>query len=73
VLAHRFVGEKGEMLFLHNLGDAPCAVRVAGQLDHIDAPQEVFADRDYGPLDPSLEELRVEGLGYRWIRVRFTP
>ncbi len=73
VLAHRFSGEGGEMLFLHNLGEQPCTVRLGGQLERIETPHEVFGDRDYGPLDEGLEELRVDGLGYRWIRVRFTP
>jgi maltose alpha-D-glucosyltransferase / alpha-amylase len=61
------------MLFLHNLDEQPCTVRLADQLDRIDTPIESFADRDYGPLDPALSELRVEGFGYRWIRVRYTP
>jgi maltose alpha-D-glucosyltransferase / alpha-amylase len=73
VLAHGYSGATGEMLFLHNLDEQPCTVRLADQLDRIDTPIESFADRDYGPLDPALSELRVEGFGYRWIRVRYTP
>ena len=73
VLAHRFSGPAGEMLFLHNLGSEAVTVRIAGQLDAVDQPFEAFADGDYGELDPSLRELRVDGCGYRWIRVRFTP
>jgi maltose alpha-D-glucosyltransferase/alpha-amylase len=73
VLAHRFSGPSGAMLFLHNLDDAPCTVELGDQLDHGGAPADAFADRSYGELDPSLARLELNGFGYRWIRLRFTP
>ncbi|MDQ6855498.1 MAG: alpha-amylase family protein [Candidatus Dormibacteraeota bacterium] len=73
VLAHRFAGPSGAMLFLHNLDEVPCTVQLSGQLDHDGAPVESFANRDYGVLDPNLAQLALDGYGYRWIRLRFTP
>jgi maltose alpha-D-glucosyltransferase/alpha-amylase len=73
VLAHRFAGPSGAMLFLHNLDDVPCTVQLSVQLDHDGARVESFANRDYGVLDPYLAQLALDGYGYRWIRLRFTP
>ncbi len=73
VLAHRFAGPTGEMLFLHNLGEDSVSVDLAGQVEESPQASEVFADRDYGDVDTTLRKLRVEGLGYRWLRLRFTP
>jgi maltose alpha-D-glucosyltransferase/alpha-amylase len=73
VLAHRFAGPTGEMLFLHNLGSDAVTLELEGQLAESPQATEVFADRDYGDVDPKLRGLRVEGLGYRWLRLRFSP
>jgi maltose alpha-D-glucosyltransferase / alpha-amylase len=73
VLAHRFQGPHGSIVFLHNLGEQGCTVRLADQAGETDGPIEVFADSSYGELDPGLDELRITGYGYRWIRLRFAP
>ncbi len=61
------------MLFLHNLDDSASVVRIADQLDVTVRPEEILADQEYGVLDPALRELRIDGYGYRWIRLRFNP
>ncbi|MBV8444290.1 MAG: trehalose synthase, partial [Candidatus Dormibacteraeota bacterium] len=73
VLMHRFTGPHGAMLFLHNVADIPRTVDVTRALTAEDAPSESFADDDYGALPPPLGILRINGYGYRWIRLRFVP
>jgi maltose alpha-D-glucosyltransferase/alpha-amylase len=71
VLVHRYAGPHGAMLFVHNLDDHQRTVRLADQLGTYDAPVEAFADADYGDVD--LGRLKVNGWGYRWIRLDFVP
>jgi len=73
VLAHRYRGDTGEVVFLHNLDAEACDLDLGDQLGAPDHPDEIFADRDYGPLPKPLARLHLEGFGYRWIRTRFTP
>ena len=73
VLAHMFSAPSGAVLFLHNLDDSASVVRIADQLDLSAQPEEILADQEYGVLDPALRELRIDGYGYRWIRLRFNP
>ena len=70
VLAHRFDAPEGSMLFLHNLADQPVTVDI-GKLDGMAGrPVEVFADTTYEPPGARLTDLRLNGWGYRWIRLR---
>ena len=32
-------------------------------------PVEMFADRDYDPVAPTLTAIELAGYGYRWIRL----
>lgn len=73
VLVHRFTGEHGAMLFMHNLAEVQHTVDVSGAISEGDAPSESFSDADYGELPRPLTTLRINGLGYRWIRLRFIP
>jgi maltose alpha-D-glucosyltransferase/alpha-amylase len=68
VLAHRADGRTGCMLFLHNLGRRAVTVdlgKLAGEADH---PNDVLADQEYPPVG-GLDELKLAGYGYRWIRL----
>lgn len=38
-----------------------------------DEPSECFADADSGRLPVPLTTLKLNGFGYRWIRLRFVP
>ncbi len=71
VLAHRYAGPHGAMLFLHNLDDHRSTVHLGDQLGTHDAPVEALADADYGDLE--LDDLELNGWGYRWIRLEFVP
>ena len=67
VLALRRVGPRGTMLALTNLGDEPATINVSGQVEG--RTVETFADGDYGEAHPDPAKLRLEGYGYRWIRL----
>jgi maltose alpha-D-glucosyltransferase / alpha-amylase len=68
VLAHRFDAPEGSILMLHNLADVPAAVD-ARSVDARTQPYEMFSDAEYEPLRRRLGELRLNGWGYRWIRL----
>jgi maltose alpha-D-glucosyltransferase/alpha-amylase len=70
VFAHRADAASGSILFVHNLADRPARVRLPDQGDDDGQPVEVFSDREYTDLD--LEDLELDGYGYRWIRLRRT-
>ncbi|MBV9822348.1 MAG: alpha-glucosidase C-terminal domain-containing protein, partial [Actinobacteria bacterium] len=74
VLAHRYDAPEGTILLLHNLADEPVTVDLSktglpaargGK-----KPYEVFSDARYDALTPNLAGLRLNGYGYRWIRLR---
>ena len=69
VLVHRADGASGTMVFLHNLSDEPSTVDLSSLAGEASELNQVFADRDYEPLD-GLKDLTLDGYGYRWIRVR---
>ncbi len=71
VLAHRYAGPHGSIVFLHNLDHHRRTVRLGDQLGAHEAAVEAFADADYGDLD--LEAMKLNGWGYRWIRLQFVP
>jgi maltose alpha-D-glucosyltransferase/alpha-amylase len=72
VLVHRATGDRGAVLFLHNLADRPCEVRVGRRADQPSRPLAVVADSDYGE-DLDLDAVELAGYGYRWIRLRKNP
>jgi maltose alpha-D-glucosyltransferase/alpha-amylase len=72
VLVHRADGRSGSTLFVHNLANRPCTLRLGSQRDPDYRPMPFFADSDYG-TDADLDAIEVAGFGYRWIRLRQTP
>jgi maltose alpha-D-glucosyltransferase/alpha-amylase len=72
VFAHRADGRTGSMAFLHNLAEEPVTVDLSSLKAEADHPNQVFGDQDYDhPLD--LTSLRLDGYGYRWIRLARSP
>jgi len=69
VLALRHEGPTGVMLSIVNLADESCEVDLGPQPGQQGEPLEVFADGDYGPVDPELKKMKVNAYGYRWIRL----
>jgi maltose alpha-D-glucosyltransferase/alpha-amylase len=67
VFAIRFEAPTGSMLALTNLGARRCTVDAsAASTGHA---VETFADDDYDPVDPGLEQVSLNGYGFRWIRL----
>jgi len=69
VLALRHEAPTGVMLSLVNLADQSRRVDLGPQPGNEDDRLEVFANRDYGPFDPRLQGMELDGYGYRWIRL----
>ncbi len=69
VLALRHEGPTGVMLSIVNLADESCQVDLGPQPGQQGEPLEVFANGDYGPVDPELKKMKVDAYGYRWIRL----
>jgi maltose alpha-D-glucosyltransferase/alpha-amylase len=70
VMVHRATGRTGSTLFIHNLADRTCRLDLAALRDPEQKPLNFVADSDYGPVD--MNDLHVQGYGYRWIRLRRT-
>ncbi len=67
VLALRFEASTGSMLALTNLAARRCVADASAvSTGHA---VEVFADDDYDPIDATLENLTLNGYGFRWIRL----
>jgi len=69
VLVHRAQGHAGTMVFLHNLSRAPATVDLSHLDNEADHPNQVFGNRAYDDQDFDLGNLRLDGYGYRWIRL----
>jgi maltose alpha-D-glucosyltransferase/alpha-amylase len=69
VLVHRFDAPEGSVLLLHNLADEPATVDLSS-LGKLPGAHEVFSDGPYDPLPRVLSGLKLNGYGYRWIRLR---
>jgi maltose alpha-D-glucosyltransferase/alpha-amylase len=68
VLVHRADHTTGAMVFVHNLGTKEATVDLSSLEGEAELPNDVLADRDYGPTE--LKRVTVAGYGYRWIRLR---
>jgi maltose alpha-D-glucosyltransferase / alpha-amylase len=68
-MVHKATGRTGTTLFVHNLADQPCRLKLGYLHDSQQDPLSFLADSDYG-TDVDLEALDVAGYGYRWIRLR---
>jgi maltose alpha-D-glucosyltransferase/alpha-amylase len=70
VLVHRADAPSGSVMFVHNLADQPAHIYLPEQRDENNELIEVFSDREYDDID--LRDLKIDGYGYRWIRLRRT-
>ncbi len=69
VLVHRFDSPEGSVLLLHNLASRGVTLDL-GPLPGTGADvHEMFADGPYPAPDSGLRGVRVDGHGYRWIRL----
>ena len=69
VFAHRCEWRGGMALALHNLSREPRTVTL--RLDEADVPHlvDLLGDRGYEPIGSAAARVRMEGYGYRWLRV----
>jgi maltose alpha-D-glucosyltransferase/alpha-amylase len=64
----------GAMLALHNLSNRAVNVDIGPLPEQRDAvPCDVYADSRYECVEEKLCGIRLNPLGYRWIRLRATP
>ena len=69
VLAHRFDAPSGSILLLHNLADQAVTVDI-GRLDGMTGdPYDLLVDGPYEAPGRTLSGIRINGYGYRWIRL----
>ena len=69
VLAHRFDAQAGSILLLHNLADTTVTVDL-GSLQGTDGdPYDLFVDGEYDAPTKKFTDLKLNGWGYRWIRL----
>ena len=69
MIVHRYDAPEGSILLMHNLADRAVTIDLSA-VEGTKAAYTVFGDADYGPLPRSLKQLRVNGWGYRWLRLR---
>jgi maltose alpha-D-glucosyltransferase/alpha-amylase len=68
-MVHQATGRTGTTLFVHNLANQPCRLKLGDLHDPVQEPLSFVADSDYGN-GVDLDALDVAGYGYRWIRLR---
>ena len=69
VLAHRFDAPAGSILLLHNLADTPVVIDIGLQKGMDGPPYDLLVDGPYDAPTRRLDQLRLNGWGYRWIRL----
>jgi maltose alpha-D-glucosyltransferase / alpha-amylase len=68
ILIHRCDHRSGSMVFVHNLADQPAEVDLSELEKDADHPHQIFGN-DGVPDRLDLAHLKVDGYGYRWIRL----
>lgn len=69
VLAMRHDGDSSATVILNNLSRKRVTVALDLTPEEIAATTDLFCDRVYEPLEPTNPRFRIEGFGYRWMRV----
>jgi maltose alpha-D-glucosyltransferase/alpha-amylase len=70
VLAMEYEGSTGHVVALSNLSEEDCEIDLSPELGADTRFVEVFANRRYDHEVAGAKELPLDGLGYRWLRVR---
>jgi len=69
VLALRHDIADSSTVILNNLGRKRCTISLDLSGDEISSITDLFCDRAYEPLDSEHPQVRMEGFGYRWMRI----
>jgi maltose alpha-D-glucosyltransferase/alpha-amylase len=68
VFAHRSSWKTGTTIAVHNLGRETCTVKLSLQ-DGEEHFVDLLDDQPYKPIEGSVQNVEIEGYGYRWFRV----
>jgi maltose alpha-D-glucosyltransferase/alpha-amylase len=69
VLALRHDVEGCSTVVVNNLGAKRCTVLLDLEPEEIATATDLLGDRRYDPLDPQTRSFRMNGYGYRWLRI----
>jgi maltose alpha-D-glucosyltransferase/alpha-amylase len=69
VLGIRYDDADSAVLTLNNLSRQRHTVALDITEQEIATATDLFGDRQYQPLDPESQRMRIEGFGYRWMRL----
>jgi maltose alpha-D-glucosyltransferase/alpha-amylase len=70
VLGLRYDQEDSSIVVFNNLSRERRTVKVDLTAQEIPTATDLFADRRYERIDTQRPRMRIDGCGYRWIRIR---
>jgi maltose alpha-D-glucosyltransferase / alpha-amylase len=70
VLGLRYDVEDSAMIVYNNLSRQRRTIPLDLTPEEVRTATDLFNDRRYEPLDPEIPRMRIDGRGYRWLRVR---
>ncbi len=70
VLGLRYDVEDSAIIVLNNLSPDRRTIRLDLSEREVQTATDLFCDREYEPLKGKTQRIRMDGRGYRWIRVR---
>ena len=73
VFAHCCLWGGSVAIAVHNLAEQPCKVTLDLSDYQGKYPIELFADRQYEPIEGSSPSIQLEGYGYRWFAIDNMP
>jgi maltose alpha-D-glucosyltransferase/alpha-amylase len=69
VLGMRYDGGDADILIFNNLSSSRCTFDLDLNAYEIETLTDLHCDRPYEPIDLERPRMRMEGYGYRWLRV----
>jgi maltose alpha-D-glucosyltransferase/alpha-amylase len=69
VLGLRFDNRDSAIVVLNNLSPRRHTITLDFSEREIATATDLFCDRPYEPIDPESQRMRIEGFGYRWLRL----
>ena len=69
ILGLRYDGDDSAIIVLNNLSPGRHTVALDLTAREIATATDLFGDRQYQPLDPGSQRMRIDGFGFRWMRL----
>jgi maltose alpha-D-glucosyltransferase/alpha-amylase len=69
VLGLRYDNEDSSVLVLNNLSPDRYTITLDLTEAEIADATDLLGDRTYGPINPDTKRMRLDGYGYRWLRI----